>query len=205
VTANDDELPDPLVVMALELESGGLFGPASIPVLYTGVGKINAAHHLTLALARYARAKRALPLVINFGTAGSPSFPIGALVACNAFVQRDMDATALGVEAGETPFDASPQRLEFPPVVTDLPQGVCGTGDSFSTAHTALHFNVVDMEAYALAKVCWLMGTTFVSVKYITDGADSSAATSWQDNLARAAEGFLAVYAALDSRREPRK
>ncbi len=42
------ELPNTLVVVALRAESAGVFEAAGIPVLYCGVGKVNAA----IALAR---------------------------------------------------------------------------------------------------------------------------------------------------------
>ena len=35
--------------------------------------------------------------------------------------------------------------------------------------------DVVDMEGYALAKVCHKLGVRLISVKYITDGADDTA------------------------------
>ncbi len=44
------ELPPILIVMALEAESDGVFEAAGIPVLYCGVGKINAAIALTREL-----------------------------------------------------------------------------------------------------------------------------------------------------------
>ncbi len=191
------ELPDPLIVMALELEGGDPFTRAQLPVLYTGVGKINAAYSLALALAEYRLSGRQLPLVVNFGTAGSPSFETGQLVSCSAFVQRDMDASALGFEAGSTPYDSAPAVLAFPPMVTGLADGVCGTGDSFATSHSAAHFNVVDMEAYALAKVCWLQGARFESIKFITDGANGAAPDSWKGNVGLAAERFLEIYRQL--------
>jgi adenosylhomocysteine nucleosidase len=40
------------------------------------------------------------------------------------------------------------------------------------------------MEAYALAKVCYLRDVPFISFKYITDGADEQAHEDWYSNLA---------------------
>lgn len=189
--------PDPLVVMALPLEGGDLFVQAQIPVLYTGVGKVNAAHHLAVRLTEYRMAGAPLPLVVNFGSAGSATFATGATVACTSFCQRDMDASALGFTPGETPFDESPTVLTFPPLSIDLPQAICGTGDSFATCPPSLRCDVVDMEAYALAKVCHLQGARFASFKYITDGADGAAADAWKQNVVRAAERFLDIYRRL--------
>ena len=41
------ELPAILVVIALRVESSGVFEAAGVPVLYCGVGKVNAAIALT--------------------------------------------------------------------------------------------------------------------------------------------------------------
>jgi adenosylhomocysteine nucleosidase len=192
-------LPDPLIVMALALESQGVFEREAVPVLYTGVGKVNAAHALTRRLQEYRRAHQALPLVVNFGTAGSQLFPGGSLVACDEFVQRDMDVTGLGFPHGVTPYEDTPPVLQFAEHFLELPHARCGSGDSFVTAPATLECGVLDMEAYALAKVCWLEGARFACVKYVTDGADQNAGQHWQDNLHRAAAEFLALYRALGS------
>jgi len=187
-------LPNPLVVMALEEESGDAFRRAGIAVLYTGVGKVNAAYSLTRKLSEYLLSGYPLPLVVNFGTAGSRSFPSGSLVACSAFTQRDMNATALNFSIGTTPFDSTPPLLKFPTVLTGLPQGICGTGDSFATTDMDAQYDVIDMEAFSLAKVCWFYGSTFVSVKYITDGCNSESANDWAANLRQAGKRFMEVF-----------
>ena len=188
------EFPNPLLVMALPLESQGVFERAAIPVLYTGIGKVNATYALTRRLAGYAHAGVPMPQVINFGTVGSQVHPTGTVLECHAFVQRDMDVTGLGVPLGVTPFEDSPPRLEFPALFAKLPQGVCGSGDSFVMAQGVTECDVVDMEGYALAKVCWMERVAFTSVKYVTDGADHAAGQDWQSNLKLAADQFLASY-----------
>jgi adenosylhomocysteine nucleosidase len=182
--------------MALPIESQGRFEAEGVPVLFTGIGKVNAAHRLTRALAQ-ARAEGGAPLVVNFGTAGSRRLAAGAIVACRRFVQRDMDVTGLGFAQHETPFEDVPRELEFPEVFPDLPHGVCGSGDRFEHAAQAPDFDVVDMEAYALAKVCHFEGVPFACVKFVTDGADASAANDWSANLPRAAEAFVSLYRTL--------
>src|SRR6185295_3628038 len=126
-------MTDVLVVMALEIESQGVFERAGVPVLFTGVGKVNASHALTRKLAEIHHAGRELPHVINFGTAGSHTFATGTVVACRAFVQRDMDVTALGFPRGTTPFASAPARLEFPETFPHLPHGICSSADAFET------------------------------------------------------------------------
>src|SRR6267142_7069320 len=188
------ELPNSLVGRCLAGGTGGGFRAAGIPVLYCGVGKVNAAIALARALTRYALQGQALPLVLNFGSAGSRRHAAGTLVECHEFVQRDMDVSGLGFALGVTPYDEAPSCLRFEPVFTHLPSAVCGSGDSFATADTGMDCAVVDMEAYALAKVCWYEKAQFACVKYVSDGADHTAAEDWQRNLHKAADEFLRLY-----------
>jgi len=191
------DFPRDLVAMALPLESQGLFERAGIPVLFTGIGKVNAAHALTRRLGEYRHAGQELPRVINFGTAGSRRHPTGSLIACHAFVQRDMDVTGLGVPLGTTPFETIPTMLEFAPLMEEFTNGVCGSGDTFAISEVALACDVVDMEAYALAKVCWIEGATFGAIKFVTDGADAAAGQDWKENLRAAAAAFFEIYERL--------
>ena len=191
------KLPSTLVVVALPVESAGVFEAAGIPVLYCGVGKVNAAIALTRELTRYAERGHAMPQVLNFGSAGSRRYAAGVLVGCHEFVQRDMDVRGLGFELGVTPYDEAPFCLRFEPVFNHLPQALCGSGDSFATGVIDMDCAVVDMEAYALAKVCWYEKAQFACVKYVSDGADHAAAGDWQQNLHKAADEFLRLYLAV--------
>ncbi|HEV7613270.1 MAG TPA: 5'-nucleosidase [Steroidobacteraceae bacterium] len=193
------DLASTLVVAALRAELQGVFEAAGIPVLYCGVGKVNAAIALARELARYDLRDQAMPTVLNFGSAGSRRHAAGTLVECHEFVQRDMNVSALGYGLGVTPYDDAPPCLTFAPVFKQLPSAVCGSGDSFATAVTGtddagIDCSVVDMEAYALAKVCWHERAPFACAKYISDGADHSAADDWQRNLHKAADEFLRLY-----------
>ncbi len=184
--------------MALAVEGQGTFEKAGIPVVYSGVGKVNAAMTLAKRLAAYRHAGVGLPLVINFGSAGSRRFKTGELLACTGFRQRDMDVRGLGFPQGTTPFEDIPPALEFPHVFAGLPEGICGTGDSFETAGREHSCDVVDMEAYALAKVCWTHHAHFACAKFVSDGADIAAGTDWQANMHKASEEFLRLYRSLD-------
>jgi len=186
--------------MALELESQGLFEELGVPVLYTGLGKVNAAYRLAKALAEWRAGDGRLPHVVNFGTVGSSKLAAGSVVACRRFVQRDMDVSGLGFSLGTTPFEDVPAELEFAPLFPELPEGVCGTGDRFETGKPLVDCDVIDMEAYALAKVCYLEGAAFGAVKFVTDGADGNAGVDWQANLPRAARAFVEHYRVLSGR-----
>ena len=184
---------DVLVVFAMREEAQGLFEPAGAEVLYTGVGKVNSAWALTRRLARAPRPR----LVLDFGTVGSPRFPVHTLVECTRFVQRDMDATPLGIPHGTTPFDPLPAVLAVPRRLPALPEATCGSADHFVIARTVHDADVVEMEAYALAKVCQHEQVEFMAVKYVTDGADDSAHLDWAANLPRAAAAFFEIYRTL--------
>ena len=175
---------DILIVCALEVETQGQLDNWN--VLYTGVGKVNA----TYTLANYLNTpidSKPPKLIINYGTAGSRKIKKKSLVDCTKFVQRDMDVTGLGFMRGETPFeDDIPLMLDFG--ITEFNnigrRATCGSGDNFVEDKTNYYGEVVDMEAYALAKVCHLQEIPFVSFKYITDGADEQAHEDWENNLA---------------------
>jgi len=182
---------DILIVCALEIETQEQLNDwepfTDDPVwnvLYTGVGKVNATYKLTERLTDYNWAKP--KLIINYGTAGSRKIKKKQLVDCTKFIQRDMDVTGLGFMRGETPFESDPpitiqSTSKFNPIGRNAS---CGSGDSFVEDRTNYYGEVVDMEAYALAKVCHHYDIPFISFKYITDGADEQAHEDWEKNLA---------------------
>jgi adenosylhomocysteine nucleosidase len=180
--------------MALPQESRGELERAGADLLYTGVGKVNAAASLARCLAERRCAGNAPLIVVNLGTAGSRTLAAHSLVGCNRFAQRDMDVSGLGFAPGVTPFDDTPAIIEFPGVFGHLPQKLCSTGDSFATQHHAVDADVVDMEAFALARVCRAEGISFACAKYITDGADGNAAVHWEMALEAASRSLASVY-----------
>jgi adenosylhomocysteine nucleosidase len=177
-----------LIVSALEVETQGQLD--DYRVLHTGVGKVNATLELTKVLQKaHLNYLPPMPkLVINYGTAGSRKYKKGELVDCTKFIQRDMDVTGLGFQRGETPFEQDPpfviqqQNIEFNPIGKNAS---CGSGDNFVEDKTNYYGEVVDMEAYALAKVCYLYDVPFISFKYISDGADESANDDWEENVGK--------------------
>ncbi len=188
---------DILIVCALEQEvNGKLDGVLPDPrqIIYTGVGKVNATGQLTERL--HSSHLHYLPempkLVINYGTAGSRELPIGELVDCTKFIQRDMDVRGLGFLKGQTPFEQEVpiildyDHVQFNPIGKKLR---CGTGDDFVQDYTvrsgyaySSYSDVFDMEAYALAKVCFVYNVDFISFKYITDNVNEHSPKDWEDN-----------------------
>ena len=151
----------------------------------TGIGKVNAAYELSKAIQQ----KRP-SIIVNLGSAGSNYFQKGEVVCCDKFVQRDMDVRGLGYLLYETPLSGLPPLLEYGLIADHVPQGVCGTGDTFEMAHAATIYNVIDMEAYALAMIAMKEHIPFVCLKYISDGADGNAAGDWTVQVHRAAEAY---------------
>ena len=181
------------LVMALPSESKGLFEAAGITVHYSGIGKVNAAFKAFEVISQ-----TGCKTLLNLGTAGSSVHPAHALVEVTRFVQRDMDVSPLGFEVGITPMETDlPGAIDLQPYFADLRTGTCGTGDNFETGAPKVTCDLVDMEGYALAKVCRRLGVRLISVKYITDGADGSAHLDWEANLLMGAQKLLALYQSL--------
>jgi len=180
-------LDNTLLVFALEAEAQGLFG--DFHTLYTGVGKVNAAYRLMHGLEAWKKEHDTYPeLILNVGSAGSSLFSRGSIVNCTQFIQRDMDVTAFGHTRYATPNEDSSPVFSAGLRCEPYPQGVCGSGDSFATDGTMRGWNVVDMEAYALAKVCVGQDVPFCCLKFISDGADDQAVTSWDHAMIETAK-----------------
>ena len=175
-----------LFVFALDIEAAGEFN--HVNKVLTGSGKVNAAYELTKAIHLHQPS-----LVINLGSAGSNRFKRNEVVCCTQFLQRDMDATGLGFRPYETPFAALDPVINYGIKLDELPEGVCGTGDSFETGHSATDYDVIDMEAYALAYVAMKKNIPFLCLKFISDGADGAAAEDWMVQVHHAAAAFRKI------------
>ena len=146
-----------------------------------GVSKVNAAMATELLISLYHP-----DLVLNVGVAGCfEEVPIGTLVLAEAFLQHDVDTTAVGDPAG---LVSTVNRTEFP--TSDLEKakaamdktgfayrtGLVATGDWFATdtprAHwisDTFHPLLCDMEGGADAQVCLRNGVPFMSIKSVSD------------------------------------
>lgn len=184
-------LSNPLYVFALASEAAEEF--ANVPALFVGVGKVHATYHL---MKRIAENKPSI--IINLGSAGSHTFPRGEVVCCTRFVQRDMDVTALGFEKYQTPFSTHPPVLHYGLAARGLPEGICGTGDSFETNHNTDDYNVIDMEAFPLAWIAAQEHIPFLCLKYISDGANGDAGEDWNTMVHHAAAALKSRMTALE-------
>lgn len=169
-----------IVLIAIRDEAPEL---AQLPhVFCTGVGKVNAALAAARLIERH-RPKR----IWNFGTAGGITVGAG-IHQCTHFVQRDMDVGPLGFSLGQTPYEEH--------VVLSVGNGglTCSSGDSFVTdPKLAIPADLVDMEAYALAKACQSTSTEFICYKFISDRADNGSSSEWSANVHRGELLYLEI------------
>ena len=151
---------------------------------HTGVGKINASIKLMELINIYKPTQ-----IINYGTAGSFKKEISGLIECKTFVQHDMDARGLlDFKLGETPFD----RISN--IILSNEGYICATGDRFVKNKLEINCDIVDMEAYALAKICKLYEIEFKCFKYISDYANDESSNDWVENCHKGASEFLSLY-----------
>ena len=148
---------------------------------FTGVGKINATHTITQLILKHKPEE-----IVNFGSVGSLNKEIKGLIEVTKFYQRDMDVRGLmNLKLGETPFDSIHE------IITNDAGYSCGTGDSFVQSKIEMNVDVVDMEAYALAKICKLHNVRFKCFKFISDNADENASNDWLENCKKGSQLFL--------------
>ena len=194
-----------LITVALKIEFQGNI-PENCEIIHTGVGKVNAAYNLTKKLESMNR----LPsYIINYGTAGSKDLKIGEIVDCTKFIQHDMYLKEFGLNPGQTAFEFDQYEQNEPPVILNFKSEyknpinknyLCASGDKFITEFDQNlidiektyneKISVIDMEAYALAKISYLYKIPFVSFKYITDNLNSNGVQDWEKHVKLGSEKF---------------
>ena len=178
---------NPLVVCALKDKF--VIEGSNYDLLYSGVGKLNAAIHLTAYLVQNERPE----YIVNYGTAGLKKIKVGSLVDCTKFVEKDMDVSGLGFKIYETPFESDKSKIIDFPAFENNPLNyllICATGDSFIVTNDFHVGDGVDMESYALAKVCLKFDIPLIAFKYISDSADKDASIDWVENLMKGQKLF---------------
>jgi adenosylhomocysteine nucleosidase len=170
-----DMKTDLLIITALESELKRDVLPAGVEIIYSGLGKINAALASIKAIDQFSPRK-----IINFGTAGKINPKLEGLLEIGRVIQRDMMAEPLAPR-GKTPFCNKPSEY------FSSGKHVCGSGDSFVTT-TDLWLleqgvDVVDMELFAIAAVASYSGIEWASYKFISDEANESSGQVWSSQV----------------------
>ena len=173
-----------LILIALESEAPKMKEWEN--VFFTGVGKVNAAIRASALIQEHSPSR-----VWNFGTAGGINSDCKQLVEVSNFVQRDMRCCELGFEIGLTPFE-DVRTISF----DDPNEGyTCSTGDNFvDNPNLEIPADIVDMEAYAIAKACQYHGVEFKCFKYISDSADENANKEWHETVANGEPHYINVW-----------
>ena len=165
---------NPVFVFAMEKEAGNEF--KDLQLVFTGIGKVNAGYYLM----KYLSVNKP-DIIVNLGTAGSTAFRRGDVICCTQFFK--------------TPFSDDDVVLDYGIDIDNLQKGICGTGDSFETEHNTDLYNVLDMEAYALALIAKREQIPFLCLKYISDGANDDAVEDWTQEVNKASKILREVIA----------
>lgn len=178
-----------LIVVALEKELPRDMIPSEYNVLYTGIGKVNAANKLAQELTRMPHYQQ----VINYGRAWvNDNSVMGELLEIGWVMERDMDLTSLGFRKYSSIPDY--KNFMFPTNNLDT-EIVCGTGDNYDTKNFSTEtqpYHIIDTEAFALAKVCLDYQIIFKCYKYISNNmSDRNPDKSWNKNIHQSAVKFL--------------
>jgi adenosylhomocysteine nucleosidase len=175
-----------LIIVALRGELHPEALPSSLPLIYCGVGKVNAALATQRAIAEFQPRE-----IINFGTAGRVNAQLTGLQKIARVVQRDMNAEPLAPR-GVTPLMDGPHHFE-----SGEDGVICGTGDSFVTSRDEwLHDNkidLVDMELFAIAAAAYRANVKWSAYKFISDDANEAAAEDWQAKVNHSEDLFLSA------------
>lgn len=160
-------------VVALEEE----FSSDKHNVLYTGMGKINAAMSVQWLIDNFNVKK-----IINVGSAGGNPNKVdaGRVYNIGTTVDRDWCFPDSGCVTVLTNNDAGQESK------------TCFTGDSFVTDWNN-DYEIVDMEAFAIAKVCNTPenNVQFSCYKYISDNGSGE---DWRDSLIKCNKIFNEMF-----------
>ena len=183
----------------LKFIKGNIQGKKCI-LIKSGIGKVNAARTTQILLSNFE-----IEYVINVGAAGAISWPlnIGDVIIAKHVVQHDFDITAFGHSKGYitgvgdkiecdlgliSAFENMIKSMEDRKY--QIKMGIVASGDIFCTSsemknkiNKKFNADVVDMECAAIAQVCYLDDTPFISVRCISDVPDGKNASTFDENL----------------------
>lgn len=153
-----------------------------VPILEIGIGKTNAASRMTQIIL-----EENPDVVINFGSCGNlKHHEIGKVMKVGKVI-NDYETYGFGNEPREIILDEESQIRLF---TTD---SFYQPFENYSTWYNTqiLKSDIVDMEGFALAKVCKDFGVEFHSYKWVSDNGDISL---WKDNAAKGYENFKKLF-----------
>ncbi|WP_217586784.1 5'-methylthioadenosine/S-adenosylhomocysteine nucleosidase [Lentibacillus saliphilus] len=181
----------------------GMLKGKEVVLLKSGIGKVNAAMATTIMHERYKPS-----YVINTGSAGgvNQDLEVGDIVVSTAVLHHDVDVTAFNYDYGQVPqMPARYERNQELAAITEraaktlnirYTEGVIATGDSFMSDPERVKavqarfpdIAAVEMEAAAIAQVCYQYDVPFVVIRALSDIAGKESSVSFDAFLSQAAE-----------------
>ncbi|MEK5216230.1 5'-methylthioadenosine/S-adenosylhomocysteine nucleosidase [Psychrobacillus sp. FSL H8-0487] len=200
---NEIENPETKSIANSEFTSG-TYKNHEVVLLKSGIGKVNAAMSTTILLNEYKP-----DYVINTGSAGGydPTLEVGAIVISDEVRHHDVDVTAFGYEIGQVPqlpaaFKADERLMKLAEEAVyeigkhQVATGLIATGDIFmhdpaKVEQVRIHFpqmKACEMEAAAVAQVCYQFEVPFVVIRALSDIAGKESSMSFDEFLPVAAK-----------------
>jgi adenosylhomocysteine nucleosidase len=160
-----------LFAMAADAEYGPHLKRLFTPLM-TGVGPVEAALAMGVALARLEAAGTLPDLVVSLGSAGSRSLEQTEIYQAVSVTYRDMDASPLGFEKGTTPFLDLPATVPLPYRIPGIREASLSTGGMIisGNAYDAIAEGMVEMETFAVLRACQTFSLPLVALRGISDG-----------------------------------
>ncbi len=190
----------------------GNLGNKDAVLLKSGIGKVNAAMAATILHERFSPSH-----VINTGSAGgfAKELDVGDAVISAQVVHHDVDATAFDYAYGQVPgmpamyaadtelMEAAKQAMDNLHIRSKI--GVIATGDSFMDDPERVGFVhdkfpdmlAAEMEAAAIAQVCYQYETPFVITRALSDIAGKQSSISFDAFLDKAAKNAAHLVMAM--------
>lgn len=180
-----------------------------IKPLITGVGPIEAAICTSLHLHSLIEINETPRYVVSLGSAASSKAKTGSVWQVSSVTWRDMDATRLGFEKGVTPFSGHPAAIPLCTPAVGFPMATLSTGSDVVGPQDFedISADLVDMETFAIARVCQKFQIPLVGVRAVSDGPQKPVDLDGWDHQVAALDSILAdaiatVVAALASEAE---
>ena len=180
-----------MTLMAAEAEFGDNMKLCGIDPYFIGVGPIEASYNTTKYLMQALSEDKKPDLVFSVGSAGSEKCEQSQLYQISSVSYRDMDASAFGFEKGVTPFADYPATFNMPCLFNDIPKASLSTGaaviDKQGTSglkFSDVNADAVDMETYAVKRICDGFNIPTIGLRGISDGREpSDGIKSWEEYL----------------------
>lgn len=162
-----------LFVMAVDSEYGPHLKSRIVPLM-TGIGPVEAAIVLTMALTELRAEDRLPDLVVSLGSAGSRLLEQTEVYQVSSVAYRDMDVSPLGFEKGATPFLDHPAIMPLPIAIPGIASASLSTGGNIvsGAAYDLIAADMVDMETFSVMRCCQLFGIPLIGLRGISDGKE---------------------------------